>query len=77
MLFMGMIRYFTLIEDTIHVIVGVALAGLTIFPVTGVYGHDTIIQSTDQENIEPGLSKMETSVLTSANFVLCDLEHKL
>ena len=67
--FMGMISYFTFIENPIHVIPGVTFAGLTIFPVTGVYAHDTIIQLPHQENIEPGLSEMETSVLTSPNFV--------
>jgi hypothetical protein len=47
---MGMIRYFTLIEDPIHLIPGVTFAGLTIFPVTGVYAHDTIIQFTDKKH---------------------------
>jgi hypothetical protein len=48
---MGMIRYFTLIEDPIYLIYGLKFAGLTIFPVTGVYAHDTIIQFTDKKTL--------------------------
>jgi hypothetical protein len=70
MVFVGMIRYFTLIADPIHLIPGVTFAGLTIFAVTGVYAHDTI-SIHRQKNIEPGLSEIEMSVLTSPNFILC------
>ncbi len=77
MVFMGMIRYFTLIEDTIHGWNFWGDTGLTIFPVTGVYAHEPIIHFTDQENIETGLSKMETSILAAPNWNLCELENKL
>lgn len=53
MVFMGMIRYFTLIEDPIHLIPGVTFAGLSILPVTGIYAHDTIIQFTDKKTLNP------------------------
>ncbi len=50
MVFMGIIRYFTLIKDLIHLISGVTFAASTIFPVTGGYAHDTIIQFTDKKH---------------------------